>query len=129
MGGYATGNFLLPPTVRTPSRTLNSAGFQPNANRPCWVTYSVRIVSVSSVTGGQQGLVQLLSDSNATPTTARAQGRGGQTGTLSIGLTVQDDTVAIVKYLVPAGDYVIIKTTNVTGTPTYTFEVQTEEDL
>lgn len=128
MSRYIENN-LRPPTVRVPTRTLNSAGFQPNIDRPCIVTYCVRIVSTSSITGGQAGLVQLLCDSSSAPTTVVCQGRGGQTGSLSIGLTVTDDTVAILQHMVPAGHYCRIVTQNVTGVPTFTFERQIEEDL
>lgn len=128
MGGYATGNYLLPPTVRTPTRTLNSTGFQPNTIRTCGLIYSVRVQCNLSLTGGQQGLVQLLSDSSSTPTTVRSQGRNGNTGTLTIGLNTTQDGGAELSYTCPSSDYVIIKTTNLTGTPTFTLEEQTEED-
>lgn len=126
---FAINKTLRLPIVRTPSRTLNSAGFQPNPLRPCLVSYSVRIQSALSVAGGQAGLVQLLSDENSTPTTVRAEVRGSQTGTVSAGLAINDDSGAALEYMVPAGHYVKIIDSGITGSPTFTIAQQTEIDL
>jgi hypothetical protein len=82
-----------------------------------------------SIAGGQAGLVELRSDINATPTTVRAEGRAGSTGAVLIGVAINDDYTVVLCYMVPAGHYVRIVTTNITGTPTFTLSRQTEEDL
>lgn len=116
-------------TPSTSARTLNSAGFQPSATNAVFAVYSIQISCTASLTGGQAGQVQLLSDSNATPTTVRATIANQNTSGLTIGLTVVNNQTATLTYLVPAGHYVKLVSSNTTGTPTYTFVSQTEEVL
>lgn len=124
-----TNKGALSPIINTPTRTLNSAGFQPNINTACEVIYSVRIQCTLSLAGGQVGTVQLLSDSNSTPTTVICEAKNGNTGTLTIGLNTLQDQIYVLTHIVPAGDYVRLVTTNNTGTPTFTLTQQKEIDL
>lgn len=115
-------------TPSTPTRTIGTA-FQPSATNAVLCIYSIQIACTASLTGGQAGQVQLLSDANNPPTTVRATIANQNTSTLTIGLTVINNQTATLSYLVPAGHYVKLVSTNTTGTPTYTMVSQTEEVL
>lgn len=124
--GYTVSESLNLPVVTTPARTLNSAGFQPNLERPCLVTYSIRIDSTLENAGGEEGLVELMSDAASTPTIVRVSGINGNTGTVDIATSVVSSDTVILTYLVPAGDYVRLITTNLVGNPDFTLIHQTE---
>jgi hypothetical protein len=115
-------------SVATPSRSLGSA-FQPSATRPVLAIYSARVSCVLTLTSGQAGRVELLSDAANPPTTIRARVAGGCTGTLSVGLALTDTAEAPLVYLVPAAHYVLLRSVNETGTPTYSLTTQAEETL
>lgn len=104
-------------------RTLRT-NFQPSERRPVLVTYSVQI----TVTSGENGMVQLISDASSTPTTVRSQISHGLTitGLLTGGTGIVTGTLT---YLVPKGHYVRIQTTNTAGTPAFSLVAQTEMPL
>ncbi len=113
----------VPMSFANPSRTLNSA-FQVSATRASYVNYSVDIATSVSLAGGQVGTVFLeyANDSGFTSGVTEV-GRfvNGQTGTLVVGLTLNQTNTAQVQGLIPAGKYVRLRTANTTGTPTFTF--------
>lgn len=117
--------YLSPSAPENNSRSLNSA-FQPSSTRPVLVSYSVRVVSGISLSGGASGRVELLSDASNPPTTSRGRVAGGVTGTVVVGLSISDTAEGTLTYLVPAGHFVKLGTTNETGTPTYTLTQQHE---
>lgn len=116
------------PTVAsaTPARTLNSAGFQPSTTKAVWVTYSVRITCSASLSGNQDGKVELMCDANATPTTVRATVQNRNSVAIAIALTIVNEQTAQLSYLVPAGHYVRLISTQTTGSPTITLINQAE---
>ena len=123
------GNIYGGSTPKTPvdqtsvARSLNTA-VQVSATRDAMVTYSVRITVTASITGGQNGDVQLQIASDAGFTqdvqTISMQGNG-QTYTLAIALQGVQPGTAIVSGMVPAGYYVKIVTVNNTGTPAFSY--------
>lgn len=115
-------------TPSTPSRTIGTA-FQPSATNAVFCLYSIQIACTASVSGGQTGQVQLLSDASNPPTTVRATLVNQNTSTLTIGLTVVNNQTSILSYLVPIGHYIKLVSTNTTGTPSYTMVSQTEAVL
>lgn len=115
-------------TPSTPTRTIGTA-FQPSATNAVLCIYSIQIACTASLTGGQTGTVQLLSDASNPPTTVRATIGNQNTSTLTIGLTIVNNQTATLSYLVPIGQYVKLVSANVTGTPTFTMIAQTEEVL
>lgn len=117
-----------PVTVATPSRALGTA-FCPSSSRAVMGVYSVRITSALTLTSGQSGRVELLSDTANPPTTVRARIAGGNTGTLTIGLNTSDVTEGALSYLIPPGHCVLLQSVNETGTPTYSITAQTETTL
>lgn len=115
-------------TPSTPTRTIGTA-FQPSATNAVLCLYSIQISCTASLSGGQAGQVQFLSDTSNPPTTVRATIANQNTSGLTIGLTVVNNQTALLFYLVPAGHYVKLVSTNTTGTPSYTMVSQTEEVL
>lgn len=115
-------------TPSTPTRAIGTA-FQPSATNAALCIYSIQIACTASLSGGQAGQVQLLSDAANPPTTVRSTIANQNTSALTIGLTVVNNQTATLSYLVPIGHYVKLVSTNTTGTPTYTMVAQAEEVL
>lgn len=111
-----------------PTRSLNSA-FQVSVNRDSVVTYAVDVAATLSLTSGQAGTVTLEygDDSGITTNVKTVQTAvNGNTGILAIGLNLVQTTTVTVTGMVPAGKYVRIRTTNTTGTPTFTYRTAQE---
>ena len=117
-----------PPTAvdrsfSAPSRSLNTS-FKPSTTRDASVSYSVDISTTVSLSGGAVGTVFLeyADDTNFTTNVVEI-GRtvNGNTGTLVVGLTLNQTATAQVTGIVPANKFVRIRTSNTTGTPTFTF--------
>lgn len=125
-GEYHRPAPVLAVTPSTPSRSLGTA-FQPSSTAVVSAHYSVQIDSTLTVTGGAAGRIELLSDGSNPPTTIRASVPGGLTGTAVLGLSVTATAGGELSYDVPAGDYVLLRSVTVSGTPTYTITHQTEE--
>lgn len=107
----------------TASRSLNT-GFQVSASRDALVSYSVDISTSVSLVGGQVGTVYLeYADDAAFTVNLMEVGRfvNGNTGTLVVGLTLNQTNTAPVNGLIPANKYVRLRTQNNTGTPTFTY--------
>lgn len=126
-GDPGDGFGTLTPTVST--RTIGGSPFQPSTTRNAFVTYTARVVSNLSLSGGAVGRVELRSDASNPPTTVRARVAGGNSGTLTIGLNTNDTAEAPMSYIVPVGHFVQIVSVNESGTPTYTLPVQCETVL
>lgn len=105
------------------SRSLNSA-FQPSSTRDCLVNYSVDITTSITLTTGQSGTVflEIASDSGFT-TNVQELGRflNGNTGTLTLGLSLTQSVTGTLSGYVPAGYYARLRTVNNTSTPTFTY--------
>jgi hypothetical protein len=106
------------------TRSLNSA-FQVSPTRLSEVRYSVDISTTVSLTGGAVGRVILEMATNSAFTTGvqELQSFGnGNTGTIVVGLVLTQLSTACLSGKVPAGNYVRLRTVNVTGSPTYTYQ-------
>lgn len=109
-------------TYSNPSRSLNTA-FQVSTTQDSRVRYSVRIANTLTLSGGAAGDVVLeYADNSGFTTNVKEVGRvgNGNTGTLVVGLTLNDAIAVQVDGEIPAGKYVRLRTSNTTGTPTYT---------
>jgi len=116
-------------TSTTPARVFGTA-FQPNATRASFCSYSAKIACVAAIGGGaQEGKIELLSDAANPPTTVRATMANRLSLALALTLSVTDEKTMPLYYLVPAGHYVKLVTTQVVGTPTFTLITQVEESL
>lgn len=114
------------PTARSQSsasRSLNSA-FQVSATRESLVNYSVDISTTLTLITGQSGTVflEMASDSGFTSDVQElSRFVNGNTGTLTIGLSLTQNVTGNVTGYVPAGYYVRLRTENNTGSPTFTY--------
>jgi len=112
------------PSVASQTRTLNSA-FQPSSTAAVAVRYAVKITTALTLSGGSEGDVVLeqADDSGFTTNVVTLDiGSASQTGTLVVGITLgQAITVSVGADYVPAAKYLRIRTSNVVGTPTYSF--------
>jgi len=114
---------INPRSFSNSSRSLNTV-FQPSATRDAQVSYSVDISTSVSLSGGAVGTVFLeYADDSGFATNVVEVGRtvNGNTGTLVVGLTLNQTSTAQVNGMIPAGKYARIRTANTTGTPTFTF--------
>lgn len=107
-------------TPSTPSRTLNS-NFTPSASVAVSVCYSIKVACTSTLISSCEGNVELRSDTNATPTTAR-----GRSGIAISGVAATNATESTLCYLVPPNHNVRLVSTTVSGSPTVTLGVQSE---
>lgn len=107
----------------TPSRSLNSA-FIVSTTRDAQVQYSVDIATSLSLTTGAVGTVFLeYADDSGFTTNVKEVQRfvSGNTGTLVVGLALNQIGTAAVGGIIPAGKYVRLRTANTTGSPTFTY--------
>jgi len=126
----ALANIPGAPSVSyTTSRAIGNTGWQISASRNSEVNYSVSIATALSLTGGAAGYVSLETAADSGFTTSLQEiGRvtNSQTGTLTIGLALNQTISGALSGFVPAGNYVRLKSVNTTGTPTYAFIVGQE---
>lgn len=119
------------PAIRSQSaatRSLNTI-FQVSASRWALVRYSIDISTTVSLSGSQIGSVILEMATNAAFTTGvqtLQSFSNGNSGTLVIGLVLTQLNTACLSGDVPAGNYVRLRTVNITGVPTFTYQVGQE---
>lgn len=105
-------------------------GWQVSATRQADVRYSVTIGTTVSLAGNSSGYVVLeVAPTNSTTASdwvEVARITNGQSGTLVVGLTLNQVGGAPLVGTVPAGHYVRQRSVNVSGTPTYTTNGQQE---
>lgn len=109
-------------TEFTPTRTLNTV-FQIDPTRAAFVYYTIKISCTATLTGGQTGTVQLVSDAVNPPTTIRGSETNTNSISLAIAITSLNEQTAVLSYMVPAGNYVKLVTS---GTATITLVNQAE---
>lgn len=109
----------------TPTRTLN-ANFTPSATRPVLCIYTGTWTGSLSVTGSLAGVLELRSDTSATPTTKRLDAQPGLNMTLSVGVTVGATIPWELMYLCPLGHNVRLVSS---GTGTFAITGQNETVL
>lgn len=115
-------------TPSTPTRAIGTA-FRPSTTKATLCTYSVQVQAATPLLAGSAtATVELLSDANATPTTVRARASVGQQVGLTVSVAITDSNVIPLSYIVPAGHYVLLKSTT-TGTASTSIVAQTEETL
>lgn len=110
------------------ARTLNSA-FQISSTRDALVSYAVDISATLTLTGGATGTVilEIATDSGFTTGVQTVNSSAnGNTGALTIGLSLTQVATATVTGVIPAGSYVRLRTANTSGTPSFTFRTSQE---
>lgn len=117
IAGALVSTLGVPPagTGRTP--TFNTA-YQPNATRPTLLSWWGSVTSTLTLTG-TAGQIEILSDASNPPATTRGKIVGGATNgiAVAVGLTLVNGGGGA--YIVPAGHFVMFKSTSLVGTPTY----------
>lgn len=116
----------IPVAVSTPTRVLGTA-FQPSTTKQVLVSYSVKITCTASLAGGQDGKIELLSDASNPPTTVRATAQNQNSVSLAIALTAVNAQTLQLSYWTPPGHFVLLKSTQTTGTPTFSIINQVEQ--
>lgn len=112
-------------TPSLPSRVLGTA-FQPSSTKAVAASYAVKIViPPSNPTINHEAKVELLSGAVNPPTTVRDV-VGMSAGGFPTSTSSQTSSL---RYMVPAGHYVLLKSTVVSGSPTVTLVSQCEETL
>lgn len=117
------------PTIITPSqaaasRSIGTTGWQASVTRNALVSYSVSIATALSLTTGSAGYVSLeIASNSGFSSNLQEVGRltNAQTGTLTIGLALNQTIGGTLSGFVPAAYYARLKSTNTTGTPTYAY--------
>lgn len=122
--------WAVPPTTpsystSTVSRSLNSA-FVPSSTRPAFVNYTVDISATITLTGGQTGTVFLETSPDNSTWTTILSGTSGNTGALTIGLSLTSTGTVTLSGYVPANYYTRIRTANTTGTPGFSYRSGSE---
>lgn len=105
------------------SRSLNTA-FQIDSTRDGFVNYSVDIATTATLVGGQTGTVylEIASDSGFTTNVQElARFVNGNSVSLAIAITLNQNVTGTLSGYVPGAYYVRIRTQNNTGTPTFTY--------
>lgn len=112
-----------------PSRSIVTTaaaanGWQISASTPAFVTYSVTISTTVSLSGNAVGYVvlEVAATNSTTASDWKEIGRvsSGQSGTLVIGLTLNQTGGGSLYGVVPMGWYTRLRSVNTSGTPTYT---------
>lgn len=120
--------FTLNPNPTTPARTFNT-NFTPNASRPTLCIYSVQIACITTLASGDDGIIDLRSDTAVTPTTVRCSMRNRLVQTLGVTVGTESIIRSVLTYLVPAGHNVRLVTTTLVAAPVFTLVNQTEITL
>lgn len=121
MGGYIAGDFLASNLPSTNEGWSLNTIYQNTTGRQIWVVMHVKITSSLTLLAGQNGTVTLQIDSTSPPTTIHAQGDGSSTGTVVIGVAINDITTASLIGRVPRNSYFRFATS---GTSTFTISSQ-----
>lgn len=130
-GTYGTYTGPVTRTFNYPTRALNSC-FQISTTQDAEFHYKVDVTTGLSLTTGAQGTVTATSYTNSGCTTgaqAIADGTASQTGTLVIGLGVNQTISAGIDGMLPAGKWMKITTANTVGTPTFAIRTVQSEIL
>lgn len=124
------------PTIPTPSYTNNPSvtiqtvaaagnGNQLSSTRMAFVNYSVTINTIVSLSGNSNGYVVLeiaaTNSSTAGDWTEIGRTPSGQSGTIVVGLVLNQIGGGQVGGIVPAGYYRRLRSVNTSGTPSYTY--------
>lgn len=111
------------PSQSSASRSIGTTGWQISATRSAMVFYSVNVSGSVTLLGGAAGYVVLEIANNSGFTGAQEIGRtpDGLTGTVVVGVGLNDVGGGQLCGFVPAGWYARLRSVNTTGTPTYSY--------
>lgn len=118
-------------TFQYPSRALNSC-FQISNTQDADFHYKVDVTTGLSLTSGAQGTVTATSYTNSGCTTGAqvvADGTSAQSGTLIVGLGINQIIDVSLDGTAPAGKWLKLTTANTSGTPTFALRAVQAETL
>lgn len=119
---------LLNATPTTPARTLNT-NFTPSVDRPTLCIYSCEIGGQTTLLSGDDGAIELRSDTAVTPTTVRCSMRNRVFQALGVTVGTQSTVRSVLVYLCPPGHNMrLVSIVNVAA-PTFAIIHQTEITL
>lgn len=121
----ATNGFLLLPTPTNPVRALNT-NFTPHATRPVLCIYSVEIGGQTTLLSGDDGVIELRSDTATPPVTVRCSIRNRIAQTVGVTIGTQSVVRGTLTYMVPAGHNVRLQTVVLLAAPTFAITSSTE---
>lgn len=104
------------------TRSLNAC-FQVSSTRDALVSYAVDIQTTLSLTSGQAGTVYLETFTNSGCTTGTQEVTrfvNGNTGVLTVGLSLTQNVTGTLTGIVSAGRWLKLRTENNTGAPVFT---------
>lgn len=118
-------------TFNYPTRTINTC-YQISATQDSLFNYKIDIITGLSLTTGAQGTVAATSYTNSGCTTgaqAIADGTASQTGTLIVGLGINQTISVGLSGALPAGKWIKLTTANTVGTPSFSLRAVQAETL
>lgn len=124
----ATDGFLLNPVPTNPVRALNT-NFTPNTTRPTLCIYTVQIQGQTTLLSGDDGTIELRSDTATPPVTVRCSVRNRIAQALGVTVGTQSAIRGTLTYLVPAGHNVRLQTIVTLAAPIFTLITATEITL
>lgn len=123
---YAKSVEYRPITLKYRTVTAGTA-YQPSTIRWTNVSISAQIACQVSLTGGQAGNTTLQTSPDNITYTVIAEITNSSTGTLVIGLTLNNSNGGVLAASLPPGYYYKIVNTSTTNTPTYTLLTPAQE--
>lgn len=114
--------------VTTPARALNT-NFTPSLDRPTLCIYSCEIGGQTTLLSGDDGVIELRSDTAVTPTTVRCSMRNRIFQALGVTVGTQTIIRSNLVYLVPPGHNVRLVSVILVAAPTFAIVHQTEITL
>lgn len=123
----ATHNQLqaaIPARSASPASRSLDTSFQISTTRDCLVNYSVDVQTAISLISGQAGTIYLeIADDTSFTSGVQEVGRflNSCTGTLTIGLNLNQVVTGTLSGFIPSGKYVRLRTENNVGSPTFTY--------
>lgn len=118
-------------TFNYPSRSIGTC-YQISSTQDASFSYKVDVSTALSLTSGAAGTATVTTYSNSACTTGAqvvSDGTAAQTGSLVVGLGVNQTVSVGLNGIVPAGKWVKITTANTTGSPTFALRAAQQEVL
>lgn len=105
--------------------TTASTGFQVSSTRPSLVHYTATVATTATIGGASAGMIyfETAATNSTTPSdwTIVSQMGNSQTITLAVALQSAQTVTETLAGMIPAGYYARLRTSNVSGTPTFTY--------
>lgn len=125
----ATGAASTVASQSTPTLTLNGSAVQFSTTNETIYTVNVYIGGTITLGGGYDGAINLLCDTNTTPSTMVATVSNISTGTVVVGISLNSGGTYSMQWRVPAGQRCRLTTTTTAGSPSFSINSQKLQTL